>query len=201
MTRAFALPQATALATPAAAACACAEGRPRPLLFLDIEASSLAPHSWPVEVGWAWIEGGLVESRSVVVAPRPSWCDSAWSEEAEAIHGLSRARLESGRAADAVAALTDAFADRHVVSDNPSWDQLWLDRLREGRARIAVHPVAALVRAGLDAAAANAFTLALLRSPAPHRAAGDAGRLARAWAAATRVQPRGARVAAGAGLA
>lgn len=179
MTRAVALSQTV----PVVSAPAGAEARP--LLFLDIEASSLAAHSWPVEIGWAWLEDGQVESRSVVVAPRPSWCGSAWSDAAMAIHGLSRARIACGRDADDVAALTDAFAGRHVVSDNPSWDQLWLDRLREGRARIPVHPVAALVRTGLDAEAASVFTLALLRTRAPHRAAGDAARLAAAWAEAT----------------
>lgn len=180
MNRAFALPLAAAPAVPPAMAPMGEE-----LLFLDIEASSLAPHSWPVEVGWAWIEGGRVESRSVVVAPRPTWCASAWSEAAAGLHGLSRERVQGGREADAVAALTDAFAGRHVVSDNAAWDQLWLDRLRDGRPRIAVHPLAALVRAELEPAAADAFALALLRSPAPHRAAGDAARLAGAWAAAT----------------
>lgn len=152
-------------------------------VFLDIEASSLAVDSWPIEIGWAWVEGGAVVWRSSIVAPRASWPASAWSEAAFGIHGLSRERIARGRDADAVAAMTDVLAGRRVVSDNPAWDQRWLDRLREGRDPIPVLPLRTL-RAGMTPRAADAFALALLRSRATHRAGADAARLARAWAAA-----------------
>ena len=161
----------------------------RRLLFLDIEASSLAPHSWPVEIGWAWLAdaatgGRAVEQRSAVVAPRPTWCASAWSEAAVTLHGLTLERVRRGLDADTVAAMTDAFAGSLVVSDNPRWDQVWLDRLREGRPRIEILPLRRL-RAALDPDAASAFALSLLRRPSPHRAGPDAARLALAWAEAT----------------
>jgi hypothetical protein len=158
-----------------------------PLLFLDIEASSLAPDSWPVEIGWAWLGLDGIDVRSAVVAPRPAWNVSSWSEGAGRIHGLSLDRVRRGWPADMVAAMTDSFAGFHTVSDNPAWDQLWLDRLREGRPRIRVHPLRTALAERLSAPARDVMALALLRSRSVHRAGDDAARLAGAWAAATAV--------------
>jgi DNA polymerase III subunit epsilon len=157
----------------------------RPLLFLDFEASSLDPRSWPVEIGYAWAEAGRIAVRSAVIAPRPDWPLHAWSEAAEGVHGLSLRRVRAGRPADRVAAASDAFADFEVVSDNAHWDQRWLDRLRDGRPRIAVRPLAAVTAERLDAEQADALALALLRARSAHRAGEDAARLASAWAEAT----------------
>ncbi len=162
------------------------EAPPRRVLFLDIEASSLGPESWPVEIGWAWIVDGRVESREAVVAPRESWPVSAWCAAAERCHGLTLDRVRRGWPADAVAAMTDAFADFEVVSDNPGWDQMWLDLLREGRPVVKVNALRSAARRHLSADAASVLALELFRDRAPHRAGGDAERLARAWAAAAR---------------
>ncbi len=160
--------------------------RLRPLLFLDFEASALTPGSWPVEIGYAWIEGGRVRSRASLIAPRPEWSMDDWSDSAASVHGIARSELADAPAAEAVADETDAFADFDVVSDNPRWEQVWLDRLRIGRdRRIEVRPLASVIAERLDDDGANALACALFRSDAPHRAGRDAERLAAAWAAAT----------------
>ena len=157
-----------------------------PLLFLDIEASSLDPRSWPIEVGWAWIEAGRVRTRSAIIAPRADWPLSAWRAAAVAVHGLPLCAVLAGAPAGEVAARTDVFARFEVVSDNPVWDQRWLDRLREGRRRIDVRPLRAAVAERLHDLEASEFARTLLREPAPHRAGPDAARLAAAWRAAER---------------
>lgn len=161
----------------------------KPLLFLDFEASALAPESWPIEIGFAWLAHGRVAVRSTLIVPRRAWRRDVWSAEAEAMHGLTQETLLSGRPADLVAADTDAFADFVLVSDNAPWDQLWLDRLREGRERLEVRPLRRVAIERLDGAALDLLALGLLRTRAPHRAGGDAGRLARAWLGAERALP------------
>ncbi len=157
----------------------------RPILFLDFEASSLLPGSWPVEIGYAWFADGRVETRAVLIAPRADWSADAWCPDAEQIHGLTLQDLEAGASADAVAAETDVFAHFEVVSDNHVWDQRWLDRLRGDRPRIEVRPLRAAMRERLDDDTAGAMAQTLFRSTSPHRAAGDAARLAEAWLGAT----------------
>lgn len=158
-----------------------------PLVFLDLEASSLGPRSWPIEIGCAWLEAGRVEVRSELIAPRPDWPLDDWCPAAQRCHGLTLAQVRRGQPAGTLAAATDALAGCEVVSDNPRWDQFWLDRLREGRGkRIVVRHVRAAAAARLPGLVADAFALALLRSVPPHRAGGDARRLADAWLSALR---------------
>lgn len=162
----------------------------RPLLFLDFEASSLSPASWPVEIGYAWFADGRVETRAFVIAPRPDWSMADWSEASASVHGIGLREIRAGVPAAAAAAETDAFAHFDVVSDNPSWEQRWLDRLRGGRGpRIPVIGLRDAMRARLDDSAAGEVVRALLRVAAPHRAGPDAARLARAWLQAA--QPYG----------
>jgi hypothetical protein len=168
-------PQAGRPAAPATAV-------PRPLLFLDIEASSFDPASWPVEIGYAWLTDDGIARRSAIIAPRPDWPLHAWSEAAADVHGISLRAARAGIDADVVAAQTDAFKDFEVVSDNPRWDQMWLDRLREGRPAIPVRSLRAAISERLDPVEADAVALALFRGGAPHRAGPDALRLATAWA-------------------
>lgn len=144
----------------------------RPLLFLDFEASSLSAGSWPVEIGYAWFADGRVETRALVIAPRPDWSMADWSETSARVHGIGLGQIRAGVPAAAVAAETDAFAHFDVVSDNPTWEQRWLDRLREGRSpRIDVMGLRDAMRGRLDDAASGEVVRALLRTPAPHRTA------------------------------
>ena len=165
----------------------------RPLLFLDFEASALTRGSWPVEIGYAWIEYGIVRSRSSLIAPRPEWSMDDWSDSAACVHRIARSDLAAAPSADAVATETNTFADFEVVSDNPSWDQRWLDRLRTGCGpRIEVTPLSRVIGERLDDGPASALACALFRSESPHRAGPDAERLAAAWTAATAPRARAA---------
>lgn len=171
----------------------CSDGLGKPPLFLDFEASSLSPQSWPVEIGYAWITGDRVETHASLIEPRADWALSDWSTRAEDIHGLALTEVLAGRPADIIAAETDIFAQYTVISDNPAREQVWLDRLRAGRdPRIEVLPLRKTVAARLSDRATDDFALRLLRAPAPHRAGPDAARLAHAWLNAARDYGRAA---------
>jgi len=157
-------------------------------LFLDFEASSLSPGSWPVEIGYAWIEANRVRSRATLIAPRPDWSMADWSETTARVHGIPLAAIRAGDPAARVAAETDGFARFVVVSENPERAQRWLDRLRAARGpRVLVRPLRQALRERLDDTGASAAARALLRSAALPRAGADAERMARAWLVATRV--------------
>lgn len=158
----------------------------RPLVFLDFEASSLSPESWPIEIGWAWVEGDAVLGGSALIAPRPDWPLSAWWPEAERVHGIPLAEVLAGARAEDVAAMTDAFAGCELVSDNPVWEQRWLDRLRAGRPPIPVRRLRHAVQARMHPYEADHFRCALLRAEPRHRAGPDTAQVAEAWRAATR---------------
>lgn len=95
-------------------------------VFLDFEASSLGKTSYPIEVGWVFEDG---RQENWLIRPPPEWTD--WDEAAEAIHGISRARLlEEGTPHDAVAhRLLSELGDRRVYASAPSWDGKWLSQL------------------------------------------------------------------------
>ena len=99
------------------------------LVTIDFEASCLPIHgrSFPIEVG---IAGDAVTSRSWLIRPHASWHGWDWTEEAEALHGISRAELiERGRPVESVAAeLAVALHGCRVFAD--SWlDGEWMTTL------------------------------------------------------------------------
>jgi DNA polymerase III subunit epsilon len=150
-----------------------------PILFLDFEASSLSAASWPIEIGWSIVrEGGIVTTTSLI-RPRPSWTD--WSEASAAIHGIRREDLDAAPEADVVAARTDAFGGYSVVSDNPTWEQQWLDRLREGRPYVPVNDLHVVAAERLGPRALDWMYERLARRKPPHRAGPDSRRLAEAY--------------------
>ena len=132
------------LARPGASAVSAAVCSDKPILFLDFEASSLTAGSWPVEIGYARIADGRVVVEAALIAPEAAWSMDDWSEASARLHGLSIEAVRCGRPAAEIAARTDRFRDFLVVSDNPAWDQWWLDRLRSGRPPIVVHDLRGL---------------------------------------------------------
>lgn len=100
------------------------------ILTIDFEASCLPRHgrSFPIEVGIA--AGGM--ARSWIIRPHAAWTGWDWTAEAEALHGLSRARIErEGEPASVVLAqLAAAVAGCRVVADSLI-DQYWLDTLAD----------------------------------------------------------------------
>ena len=98
-------------------------------VFLDFEASSLADHSYPIEVAWVFQDGRSVNH---LVRPAPAWTD--WDEKAEAIHGISRERLVAeGEPHEMVAArMVEALSGHDLFASAPSWDGKWLSVLLRG---------------------------------------------------------------------
>lgn len=156
------------------------------VVFLDLEASSLAPDGWPIEIGLTWIdELDELVTWSSLIRPHPSWNIAAWCADAEAIHRLTQADLSVSRPAEDVAAEANAMiADRLMISDGRKADARWLDQLlaTAGSHRempILDYDASALQR--FDGAALDALYTSLTRRRAPHRAGPDSRRLARAW--------------------
>ena len=107
------------------------------LVFLDFEASSLLPASFPIEVAWVLADG---TGESHLIKPADGWLDPprgnpGWSAESERVHGIPLSTLmEQGKPAEEVAARAEAVLSSIQVlacSDAPSHDAYWLQRLYE----------------------------------------------------------------------
>lgn len=96
------------------------------IVFLDFEASSLSKQSFPLEVGWVFEDERSV---SFLIHPPPEWTD--WSDEAEAIHGISREKLQRDGAPVEIVARTmvDTLSGHELFASAPSWDGKWLSVL------------------------------------------------------------------------
>ncbi|WP_050605646.1 exonuclease domain-containing protein [Ruegeria sp. 6PALISEP08] len=110
-----------------------AEGKPagsKSLIFIDFEASSLSPESWPIEVGIAQLKERRVVVESKLVQPHGTWPLDDWSDKSAAVHNIPFSELETAMPADEVAHwLIERVGDHILVSDCPEFDQRWLDRL------------------------------------------------------------------------
>lgn len=139
------------------------------LVFLDFEASSLSPTSYPIEVGWVFEDG---RSESHLIRPAPGWCD--WDAGAEAVHRITRETLErDGSPHDWVAQrMVAALSGHDLRASAPSWDGRWLSVLL----RAAGMPRGALRLRGSDDAHVEAARAALRHAvpvEALEAAAGD----------------------------
>jgi hypothetical protein len=96
------------------------------IVFLDFEASSLARHSYPIEVAWVF-EDSRCETH--LIRPAPNWTD--WDEQAEAIHHIPLERLkQEGMAHDALARhMVTELSGHDLTATAPSWDGKWLSAL------------------------------------------------------------------------
>ena len=155
-------------------------------VFLDFEASSLSDDSFPVEVAWVFEDG---RERSFLLRPVAAWTD--WSDEAEQIHGLSRARLEAEGADVAVVAneMVKTLSAHSLFASAPSWDGKWLSvllrgaglprhALRLGKSDNAFVEAARAVAEGLSEADLTALVASIIARTEPprpaHRALPDA---------------------------
>jgi len=100
--------------------------------FIDVEASGFGPASWPVSLAWCDHAG---EIRRCLIRPLPQW--TYWDEQAESVHGIDRARLDSeGLAPAEVAARLQAdLKGMLAFSDAPDFDAAWLATLYRGLGR------------------------------------------------------------------
>ncbi len=192
---------------PRSAPRAAAASPPR-AVFLDFEASSLCKGGFPVEVAWVFETG---EAESHLIRPAPDWTE--WSAEAEAVHGIPRARLEAeGRpVAEVAQRAVEVLSGHRLYASAPSWDGKWLSRLlrggglprhalrlrdtEEARAEAAGAALSALPRPERDCMLASILEevagLAKAGTPA-HRALDDARREMALWEEARRRAERAA---------
>ena len=109
--------------------------------FIDIEASSLSEHSYPVEIGIALPsladDGWRITVRSWLVRPTREWQEvpGGWDPAAEQVHGLSLERLltEGLSPAEVAAELDAQLRGRLVVADTGrhAHDAAWLSRIAD----------------------------------------------------------------------
>lgn len=93
---------------------------------IDIEASGLDPKSYPIELGIVLGSGRTFEA---LIKPIKQW--NYWSDEAEAIHGISRERIErEGQSVRDVCLALNAFCEGEILySDAWTLDNKWLKDL------------------------------------------------------------------------
>jgi len=104
------------------------------IVFMDFEASALRD-SYPIEVGWAWVEGNNVQAESLLISPADEWLTPGfvWDPAAEGIHGLPLARLlsEGCPVRQVCNTLNDKLQGKVAVFDTgpDGVDRHWLDLL------------------------------------------------------------------------
>ena len=123
------------------------------ILFLDFEASSLLPGSFPIEIAWVDETG---QGESYLIRPHEGWLDEAagnpgWSAASAAVHGIGfETLMTEGVPAERVAGRAAEVLGRSNVvacSDNPGFDGMWLEtlldasRLRSSSALVDVRQV------------------------------------------------------------
>ena len=94
--------------------------------IIDLEASGFGRGSYPIEVGFA-LENR--EVHSFLIKPEEDW--THWSEEAEAIHGISREQLiNEGEDVKTIAIrMNDLLRGQTLYSDAWSFDSSWIGRM------------------------------------------------------------------------
>lgn len=103
------------------------------IFFVDFEASSLLSGSFPIEVAWVDTDG---HGESYLIRPADKWLAdgcSGWSQESEALHGISLdTLLRDGVPLDRVAArAAKTLSPGQVMacSDAPESDGYWMEML------------------------------------------------------------------------
>jgi hypothetical protein len=166
--------------------------------FIDIEASGLGEHSYPIEIGWVFPFG---QERGLLIRPAASW--TFWSAIAEEFfHQISRKDLlrEGITVEEAVAQIEDALVGHEVYSEDPELDGWWLGRLSQATghtSRIVLRDANALFEAQ---ALQNRRDLVAVRKtaatkfPHVHRALPDALQMAEIWTLLFSNEPRLSRI-------
>lgn len=159
-------------------------------MMIDLEASSLSPNSWPIEVGLSWFADGRIQTWSSLIRPEESWVPDDWSNQSAAVHRFRRERLEDAPAAAEVAAkFLEVLGDMTPVSDYPPADRQWLARLLEagGSEPLDLADFNIVSFAHFDGRALDQLYETVERRRKPHRAGADTVRLAAAWMKAMEV--------------
>lgn len=93
---------------------------------IDIEASGLGSHSYPIEIGISLSNG---QQYQALIQPLADW--SHWDQEAEALHGISRSDLFLyGKSLQEVCReINNLCAGQTLYSDCWVYDNTWLHQL------------------------------------------------------------------------
>lgn len=102
------------------------KNRIRKPTIIDVEATGFHPLSYPIEVGVVNSDGDRYSS---LIKPYANW--DYWSEEAEAVHGISQADLQKyGKPGNVVVEELNSFLQSQTVySDGWVVDKPWLIKL------------------------------------------------------------------------
>lgn len=94
--------------------------------IIDVEASGFGRGSFPIEIGFALEDRNI---QSYLICPPDNW--KHWSDDAEAIHGISRdTLLKDGLSPrDLVLILNEQLRGKVLYSDAWSFDSSWIGRL------------------------------------------------------------------------
>lgn len=114
----------------------------------------------------------------MLIKPAEHWSDAAWDPDAEALHRLSRTKLDKkGLAPTKVCeAMNAALAGAAVYSDAPDWDGFWLYRLFDAakmRRSFDLLNFADLLAPVSPGAFQSAKAVAQKKTPHKHRAKDD----------------------------
>ena len=95
-------------------------------IVMDIEASGIGQHSYPIEIGFSQRHG---EGWCSLIRPEQGW--QYWDQHAEQRHRIPRELLiERGRSSRQVAeAMNNLLSGYTVYTDNWNQDYAWLTRL------------------------------------------------------------------------
>lgn len=99
------------------------------MIILDVEASGLAPESYPIEVAWQH-RFNPAKFDSFLIKPAPSWL--YWDTYAEDhIHHISRETLASCGISivEAASRLNASLNGMTVYTDAPPYDRRWIAEL------------------------------------------------------------------------
>lgn len=165
------------------------------IIFIDLEASSLSAESWPIELGFCWLdERQKLRTASKLIKPHPSWPMEAWSTRSQRVHGITLDELKGAEDAAEVAKWAlGRLEGSLLLSDAAEFDQRWLSVLMATigqRDVLKVESIQEEVRKQFRGDAMSMFFRADANGGSAHRAAADALRLGQAWRAAIRKQQK-----------
>lgn len=156
------------------------------VICLDFEASGLAATCYPIEV--AIVNAETQKVNSWLIRPASEWLNyGLWTSSAEEMHGLSLDYVcaQGVPATEITAQITCACNNSQVLSDNPIYDNKWLNDLYH-IAGVESPPIILedfytfvrhiLSKNNSKLVFAEAKALAWMRFPIMHRAADDARR-------------------------
>lgn len=118
----------------------CPDNLSFPVITLDFEASSLAPQSYPIEIGisiWKNWDAN-VESWSCLIQETLEWKGSqTWNDESQKVHGIKRSDLQFGLEPKQAMDMANRIIGKNsAYCDGGRHDLYWLMRLCQATATL-----------------------------------------------------------------